>query len=229
MLNTKENQKEGRIVFWLLFIVFGLLMLLVGYLLGNFYPTQTMKTEEVSHSKVATINAVKGNRQELVKEEKLTDLKEQKILTNNASNTTNISGYQHDFRITYLNDWSIQVENTDFSTDVTLVKGDFKVLIRQADNGSLRCVYPDEGDFKNDLEYPNVRYSTYSQFSGNYTFRHEDWTTTSMYEVCSKDDKDGIFSLYTPVGFISYEVPAIHTQKELSEMDKIIKSIEVLK
>lgn len=230
----KSNEQGGgqNILLVLgLVLVSALLMGLIGYFLGNLMPLENMGLKGLMGSSPTT-EVSKEVEEEETKEEKVEDKGEEIVeepVTSETLETETVDGYQKDFKFDYPSDWVVVVNNSEFSTEVEISKGEFKILVLQGDMGASRCIYPDEDDYLNGWEGPHVKQTEYAQFQGvNEVFRRTQYPVQGKYTLCSKRPESSYFNGYSTVGFIKYETPIFPTETQLGELDKIVRTIEEL-
>ncbi|MFA6017405.1 MAG: hypothetical protein WC744_04945 [Patescibacteria group bacterium] len=130
--------------------------------------------------------------------------------------------------------YDVNNPNNNISDELILEKNTAKIKItRFATGGFPVCLYLDSDktkkymsqiDFNNHIEFiigsrvaRRAKYKFQSKTQGK-----------DAYMICQKEKNSQLFVNITQFGFISYEVPSSISNKELDEMDTIIKSLKVI-
>jgi len=223
-----EAKTVNTILIVIIFIILSLFCLVGGYFLGNIYP---LKTLNISLGQLEELKITKNSNtppeispSSQPSAQKPAELVETEVP---ATNSMTIQAYHTNFSLQYPNGWEVDVQNTEFSSEITISKGDFKIVIRQGDTGAGRCVYPDEPDYNDNLDFPHAKYVEYTQFEGvNETFRVSQFPAQGTYQLCSKPQGNPEYISWTSVGFVNYETPIHPTENQLKELDNIVSTFK---
>lgn len=152
---------------------------------------------------------------------------EMKTYTSKKLANIGFSGYT----LKYPADWT-QTEERDESVGTSklkLAKGSYGIVIQQGPMGGAQCIYEGvmpEGPATDKRGKP---YTDLITSIG--TLRRDEAVAGNGeigYSFCQKSDTDDTFGSFTKAGAMSYGGPVTWDPKMLTEMDSIIKSIQVL-
>lgn len=224
-----EIKTLNTVLIIIIFIIISIFCLAGGYFLGNIYPLKTLNINLGQFPELKT-SPISNTPPQISPSSQTAVQKPTKMAAPQVSNinSMDIEAYHTNFSLQYPNDWEVDVQNTQFSSEITIFKGDFKIVVRQGDAGAGRCVYPDEPDYNDVLDFPHAKYVEYTQFEGvNETFRVSQFPAQGTYQLCSKPHEQTDFISWTSVGFIHYETPIHPSENQLKELNNIVSTFKI--
>lgn len=106
---------------------------------------------------------------------------------------------------------------------LTLTKNGNKIIISQFIGGFPSCLFAGDPD----QEGPSVRFNDYKEFEiAGHTVRRAKSLENEHYSFCEK--KENGFAAITTFGTISYIISGESSQDKISEMDEIVKTLQLL-